>query len=130
MVLRRRNMPRRRCASDTLSAARTTAVARMAGGTVTTAFAAGRIVGWVFWSRHANNTTIEQAVRLNGVNSLVAFDRTDLICRALASAAGRMAKGEPACRLCAEGRDRWISGSFPPPLTADLIVSPASARLS
>ena len=26
-------------------------------------------------------------------------------------------------------RDRWISGPFPPPFTADLIVSPLSARV-
>ncbi len=51
----------------------------MVGGTVTTVFVAGTTVGWVFWSRHANNTTIEQAVRLNGANSLGVFDRADLI---------------------------------------------------
>ena len=51
----------------------------MAGGTVTTAFVAGATVGWLFWSTDGSNTTIEQAVRLNGASSLGAFDRTDLI---------------------------------------------------
>jgi Ca2+-binding RTX toxin-like protein len=65
-------------ASNTFATLLGAASATMAGGDKAAVFVAGSQHGWLFWSTDGNNTTIEQAVRLNGANSLGAFDRTDL----------------------------------------------------
>lgn len=65
--------------SDDFRSGRDAAAAAMALGAISAAFVAGTTNGWLFWSTDGNNTTIEQAVRLNGANTLGAFDHADLI---------------------------------------------------
>lgn len=57
----------------------TAAAAEMADGEQRAMFVAGTSYGWLFWSTDADNTSIEQAVQLNGATSLDKFAVTDLM---------------------------------------------------
>lgn len=60
--------------SDALAAASIAA----GGGDKSVVFVAGETSGWLFWSSDSDRRTLEEGVRLDGLNSLSAFQRTDL----------------------------------------------------
>jgi len=66
-------------ASATFSSAKNAATAAMADGAHSAVFVAGSVDGWLFWNTDGDLHTAEQAARLNGLNSIGAFDKGDLM---------------------------------------------------
>lgn len=64
--------------SDNFTVLKKAAEAAMTGG-VKTIFVAGQKNGWLFWSSNGLDGTAEEAVKLNGCDTLAGFDRMDLI---------------------------------------------------
>lgn len=66
-------------ASDNFNRATAAATAAMAGGDKSAVFVAGVTNGWLFWNTDSNPQTPDQSVRLDGFNSVSAFQSTDVI---------------------------------------------------
>jgi len=55
------------------------ASAAMSAGDKSAVFVAGSIHGWLFWNTDAAPETPDSALRLNGLNTLASFQRTDIV---------------------------------------------------